>query len=63
METKTQNQPLRVNIQCSFTIESEIEAQSHYEEIKTFIKGIRPTAIISANIFKMLSPCCGEKKP
>lgn len=57
------HQPLRLNIQCSLTVESEAEATALYEEIGTFIKGIQPTAGIGGQIMKMLGPCCPEKKP
>lgn len=55
------NQPLRLNLQCSLVVESESEAIDLYEEIGTFVKGVKPSAIISGNILKMLSPCCGDK--
>lgn len=55
-------QPLRVSFQCSLIVESEAEAIALYEEITIFLKGIQPSVIVSANVFKMLSPCCGEKK-
>jgi hypothetical protein len=56
-------QPLRLNIQCSLTVESADEAGALYEEIATFILGVQPTAIIGGSIMKLLGPCCPEKKP
>lgn len=55
-------QPMRVNIQCSVVVESEEEGRGLYEEIGIFVKSMKPAAMISANLLKMLSPCCGDKK-
>jgi rubrerythrin len=58
-----QRDELRVNVQISSKIENEQEAISLYEEINTFVKNIKPDAMVFANISKMLTPCCGGKKP
>lgn len=56
-------QPLRLNLQCSMSVGSEAEATALYEEISTFVKGVKPSAMTHGGISKMLSPCCGDKKP
>jgi hypothetical protein len=63
METTPKLQPLRLNFQCSLTVESEAEAKALFEEIGTFVKGIQPSAIIGGNMLKLFGPCCGDKKP
>jgi hypothetical protein len=63
MENPPKPQPLRLCVQLTLIVENEEQARDVFDEIGTFAKGIQPAAIIGGNLFKMLGPCCPEKKP
>jgi hypothetical protein len=62
-QPEIREQPLRLNIQLSFTITDEDAPADIYEEIGTFARGIKKNVLIGGSLSKLLNPCCGDKKP
>jgi hypothetical protein len=61
MDPNAKPQPLRLNVQCSFTVKSEEHATELFEKIGVSLKTIAELSTIGGQIMKMLGPCCGEK--
>jgi len=62
MDSTPKRQPLRLILQCSFTIESYDLGQAIYEEVSTFVKGIQSGATVGGQLITLLGPCCPERK-
>jgi hypothetical protein len=53
---------MRLNMQISMIVENEAEGKEIYDQVKVFADSIKVNVMTSANVTKMLSPCCGGKK-
>jgi hypothetical protein len=65
METPDFVPSMRLNIQASVPVESQLEATAIYQEIKCFLKTYHTDITLNGQVMMMLEPCCKdkEKKP
>ena len=55
-------QPLRLICQASIPIQTTIQGELEYDNLKIFLLAIDPDITLNGQIMKMLEPCC-KKKP
>lgn len=60
--TKPIIQPLRLVVQASIPIDTNIEGEVEYDNLKIFLLAISPDITLNGQIIKMLEPCCKNKK-
>lgn len=55
-------QPLRLVIQASIPIQTTIQGELEYDNLKIFLLAISPDITLNGQIMKMLEPCCKKQK-
>jgi hypothetical protein len=61
MEQAPFKSELRLIFQGSIPIDTDIEGDIEYLNLKIFLKAINPNVSLNGQVMKMLEPCCKEK--
>ncbi|MBA7611865.1 hypothetical protein ES703_19096 [subsurface metagenome] len=55
-------QPLRLIVQASIPIETHIQGELEYDNLKIFLLAISPEITLNGQVIKRLEPCCKKKQ-